>query len=64
MATGEQYGKDEGNWLKVFTPNARCLSQDEIFRLPYGTKRLDKKKCISILEPPGQKRQFLSGVFL
>jgi len=40
MATAEQFRKDEGNWLKVFSPNARCLSQEEILNLPTEKKSL------------------------
>lgn len=29
----------EGAWLKVFCPNARCLSDEEIFALPPEKKK-------------------------
>jgi hypothetical protein len=35
----EKEKKGEGTWLKVFCPNARCLSEEEILDLP-----LEKKK--------------------
>lgn len=34
MPKAEESVRDEGNWLKVFTPNARCLSPEEVLNLP------------------------------
>lgn len=40
MANAEEYGRQNGNWLKVFTPNARCLSNEEVLNLPKEKKDL------------------------
>jgi hypothetical protein len=31
--------KRQGSWLKVFCPEARCLTEEEVARLPEDTKK-------------------------
>jgi hypothetical protein len=37
----QKKGKDVGSWLKVFCPEVRCLSEEEILNLPED----DRKKA-------------------
>ena len=41
MEKTQQKGKDSGGWLKVFCPEVRCLSEEEILNLPED----DRKKA-------------------
>lgn len=40
MANTEEYRRENESWLKVFTPNARCLSEAEVLNLPKEKKDL------------------------
>ncbi|MHC1724811.1 MAG: hypothetical protein AB9866_02110 [Syntrophobacteraceae bacterium] len=40
MTEKQNEQKDAGTWLKVFCPEARCLTEEEISNLPDENKRL------------------------